>query len=170
MDQKSFKERVARLNEVSKTIETLPVEIRALSFPLLQEYITGEGSDNEKHPPPGKDKSPKPKVVNNSSRDEFLASFNHEKPSDNVRLIIAALYRDYGTEPFSLEEIQTLATDTGVTIPERFDMTIKSAKHKGKSLFTPTSRGHYKPTVHGEQYLKETYKVIKGTAKKSIAE
>ena len=42
MDEKTFKERVNKLNEVNKIIEKLDPSIRAESFKLLQTYITGK--------------------------------------------------------------------------------------------------------------------------------
>ena len=33
----------------------------------------------------------------------------------------------------------------------------------GKQLFVSAGRGQFKPTVHGEIYLKNSYKVKKGT-------
>lgn len=171
MDEESFKKRVSRLNEVAKVIESLPIEIRALSFPLLEDYVTGNVGASEVLGS-GKKLSAPPKAKNctSKSRDEFLASFDHAKPSDNVYLLIAALYRDYGSEPFTIRELSSLASDTGVTIPERIDMTLKAATHQGKKLFVGSGiRGYYKPTVHGEQYLKETYEITKGTDKKPVA-
>ncbi len=172
MNKHTYNDRVARLNEVSKIIENLPVEIRALSFTLLKEYIIGDAAES----PITSEFSIGRKPTNSAnydihaSRDEFLASHNHEKPSDNVYLLIAALYRDYGIEPFSVKELQSLATNTGVTIPGRVDMTLKQATANGKNLFTSTSRGYYKPTVYGEAFLKDAYKISKGTKNKVAAE
>lgn len=171
MDEKLFKQRVARLKEVSKVIEDLPAEIRALSFPLLEGYISGSDPELGK-----KTETPKAKSKDaandddHASRDEFLAKNSHDKPADNVYLLAAALFRDFGSEPFSIKELETLANDTGVTVPNRIDMTLKQGTNNGKNLFTSGGRGLYKPTVHGEAYLKETYKISKGTKKKTSAE
>jgi len=165
MDEKSFKDRAARLSEVGKIIEKLPAEIRALSFHLLEEYILGDKASSP-DANSGSGGAKKPKLNNTASRNEFLAAHSHDKPSDNVRLLIAALYREYGAEPFSVEELEVLAKDTGVTVPDRMDMTIKQAKRSNKGLFTASSRGFYKVTVHGEAYLKDVYGVTKGTKKK----
>ena len=54
------------------------------------------------------------------------------------------------------------AKDVGITIPERVDLTFLSAKEKGKNLFARAGLGKFKPTVHGEAYLKTTYSVKKG--------
>jgi len=172
MDEKLFKQRVARLKEVSKVIEDLPAEIRTLSFPLLEGYISGSDPEpGKKSETPSKAKSKgAANDDDHAGRDEFLAKNSHDKPADNVYLLAAALFRDYGSEPFSIKELETLATDTGVTVPNRIDMTLKQGTNNGKNLFTSSSRGFYKPTVHGEAFLKETYKISKGTKKKTPAE
>jgi hypothetical protein len=49
MDEKAFKARVARLEEVGKVLEKLPAEVRASAFELLKGYVGGEATA-----PPGK--------------------------------------------------------------------------------------------------------------------
>jgi hypothetical protein len=83
-----------------------------------------------------------------------------------VKLIAAYLYNEYGSEPFSAEEVKNTSDDVGITIPARIDMTLLEAKDKGKKLFKKIGRGTYKPTVHGEAYLKEKYNVAKGTKRR----
>lgn len=163
MDAKEFKERAARLKEIAKILEELPAEVRALAFPLLSDYIHPEASNEESgshkaKSPSGQGKAPPP-----ADREGFFKAFDHHKPADNAKLLSAWLYREYGTEPFSIEEIEELATEVGITIPERIDMTFASAKENGKNLFARAGRGKFKPTVHGEAYLKITYKIAKGT-------
>lgn len=166
MDEQTFKARVARLNEVGSVIAKLPEEIRNSAFALLSDYITQISSK--------KGASPNEEKANNEnasdmSREEFFQAFDHSKPSDNVRLIAAYLYREHGIAPFSVEEVVTVSNDVGLTLPNRVDMTIRSAQANGKNLFTPTSSGYFKVTVHGEAYLKETYKVKKGNKQKAAA-
>jgi hypothetical protein len=59
-----------------------------------------------------------------------------------------------------------MADDAGVTIPDRLNMTLAAAVENGKQLFASAGRGLFKPTVHGEIYLKTTYGVKKGTKKR----
>ena len=75
--------------------------------------------------------------------------------------------REYGAEPFSVDEVRQKADDVGITIPARIDMTFQAAKEKGKKLFARAGRGRFKPTVHGEANLKATYSVKKGTTKRA---
>lgn len=105
--------------------------------------------------------------ASDSSDEEFFSAHNHDKPADNARLIAAWFYREYGVEPFSVEEVSAKASGVGITIPARVDMTFVQAKEKGKKLFARAGRGKFKPTVHGEANLKATYSVKKGTKKRA---
>jgi len=103
-------------------------------------------------------------------REKFFSSFDQKKPADNGLLLAAYLYRRYGTAPFTAVEVNDLAKDVGITIPERVDMTLVNAQRKGKALFRRIGKAEFKPTVHGEAYFKETYKVKKGKAVKKQPE
>jgi hypothetical protein len=144
--------------EVAKLIEKVPAEIRAQAFTLLASYVSGtplreskreESADTE---PPS---SPE-------DREGFFSSFTHEKPADNVKLIAAWWYSQHGSAALSLAALRALATDVGLTIPERPEETLRQAAHEGKTLFKAGGRALWEPTVHGESYLKKTYKVKKG--------
>jgi hypothetical protein len=67
-----------------------------------------------------------------------------------------------------VDEMRELADDVGVTVPERLDMTYLQAKRKGNRLSRRGGRGAFRPTVHGEAFFKEAYKVTKGTSRKSV--
>ncbi len=45
-------------------------------------------------------------------------------------------------------------------------MTLKQAQRDGKMLFQHSGRSEFKPTVHGELYLKKTYQVATGTKRR----
>jgi len=156
MDKKEFNERSARLQEVGDVIERLPPEVRGDAFALLKEYVLPRSAGPSKGPD---DQS----VPDNAGDTNLFTQFDHEKPSDNVRLISAYFFREYGSESFSVDEIKALAAETGLTVPERVDMTLANATEKGKKLFVSVGRGKFKPTVHGEAFLKSTYGVKKGT-------
>lgn len=157
MDEKTFQERVKKLIEVNKVVEKLDPAIRAESFKILQSYIIGKEKVTG-----GGGESSKETEQQDDDKESFFKQFDHTKPSDNALLIAAYLYSQFGASPFSSEDVQELADDVGITIPSRCDMTFKQAQKKGKNLFAIVGRGKYKPTVHGEAYLKETYKVKKG--------
>jgi hypothetical protein len=157
MDKSIFKERVTRLQEINKIIEKLDPSIREQSFSLLKAYVTGgfgterdkeEQDDNAHHAP--------------ADAEAFFLKFTHDKPADNACLLAAFHYSQYGTAPFSVDEMKTMAGDVGVTIPDRIDMTYLAAKRDGKNLFSRAGIGKFKTTVYGESYFKKTYNVSKG--------
>lgn len=159
MDEKEFKERSVRLQEVGEVIEKLPAEIRGEAFKLLGGYVTGLTVTPAQEP----DSSA---PLESDEDVSLFTQFTHDKPSDNARLIAAHLYREFGSEPFSVDEIKAVATDVGITVPDRVDMTLAAAQENEKHLFAKAGRGKFRPTVHGEAYLKATYKVKKGTKKR----
>jgi hypothetical protein len=163
VDDKEFKTRSSRLEQIAKVLEKLPPEIRGEAFELLKGYVT------EHSPGPRtktEDTKSQPKT-DAQSKEEFFGSFPHDKPADNVKLIAAWFYREYGAEPFTLDEVRAEADAVGITIPARVDMTLSQAKDEGKKLFARAGKGKFKPTVHGESYLKARYSVKKGTKKRT---
>ena len=160
MDHAVFQERVNRLKEVNDVIKALDPAILEAALPLLADYVTGHSSVRKPAQEPsggtGNEIAPQDAA-------EFFAKFPDGKPSDNAVLIAAFLYRQYGAEPFKLDEIREIAKSVGLTIPSSLDMTLKQAQRDGKSLFQHSGRGEYKPTVHGELYFKKTYQVSTGT-------
>lgn len=162
MDEKDFKERAGRLEQIAKVLEKLPAEVRRDAFELLKGYVTEHSSAAtiKKAPPKAN------REAGGDTREEFFGAFNHDKPADNARLIAAHFYREYGAEPFSLDDVRQTADDVGITVPARIDMTFLQAKEKGKKLFARAGTGNFKPTVHGEANLKATYSVKKGTKKR----
>jgi hypothetical protein len=162
VDDKEFKTRADRLEQIGEVLERLPAEVRSVAFELLKSYVTERYSEA----PAEKERAKERNDVEDSSDEEFFSSFNHEKPADNARLIAAWFYREYGVEPFSVEDVSGKANAVGITIPSRLDMTFLSAKEKGKRLFARAGRGKFKPTVHGEANLKTNYSVKKGTKKR----
>jgi hypothetical protein len=159
MDEKEFAARTTRLEKIAKVLEKLPSEVRASAFDLLVAYVTGRASDaDEKKKPLHKDKT-------GSDEDDatFFRGFDHSTPADNAKLIAANHYRKYGSASFSTEEVKKCAENVGITIPARVDATFEATMEKGKKLFARAGRGKFKPTVHGETYLRSTYSVKKGT-------
>jgi hypothetical protein len=92
--------------------------------------------------------------------------FESESESDNAKMIAAHLYREFGAEPFSLDEVRNLATSGGVTIPERLDMTFLQATADKKKLFKRAGKGMFRPSIHGQAFLKKRYNVKMGTKKR----
>ena len=163
MDNKEFKMRAGRLDQVAKVLEKLPPEVRSDAFHLLKDYVTEHSSETRTKKVEAKGQ----RDTADQSDEEFFAAFGHEKPADNAKLIAAWFYREYGVEPFSVDEVRTKADDVGITIPARVDMTFLQAKEKGKKLFARAGTGKFKPTVHGEANLKANYSIKKGTKKRA---
>jgi hypothetical protein len=168
VDKKTFSERVARLEEIAAVLQKLPAEVRSQAFDVLAPYATGGKATSSEKPKPN-DSVRKPDDDDpDTERAEFFGAFDHDKPSDNLKLVAAYLYSQHGSTPFTAEELKTLADDVGITVPERIDMTLRQATVDGKSLFNNPSRGQFKPTVHGEAYMKKQYKVKKGKKPKPV--
>ena len=164
MDENQYNKTVLRLKQVGEVIDRLPDAIQSQAFSFFTSYITGK-PEAATHKP-SNDTAPK---LDGSDLDKesFFGANDHSKPAENVQLIAAYLYKEHGTAAFSVAEINEIATDVGITVPERVDMTLKASKSNGKNLFTSAGRGAYKPTVHGEAFLKETYSIKKGTKAKA---
>jgi hypothetical protein len=142
VDDKEFKTRSGRLEQTAKVLEKLPSEVRSDAFDLLKGYVT-------EHSPEHRTISKEAKAGRDSARqseEEFFGAFEHDKPADNAKLIAAWFYRECGAEPFSLDEVRTKASDVGITIPARIDMTFQAAKDNGKKLFARAGTGKFKPT------------------------
>lgn len=164
MDEIEFKQLAIRLEKAAEVLEKLPPEVRHDAFCLMEDYV--RGSAGAEMPKWQGDAGESPA----QGREEFFGAFSHDKPADNVKLIAADFYRQYGTESFSVKEALQAANEVGITVPSRIDKTLNAAKDKGKSLFTRAGRGMFKPTVHGEAYLKATYSIKKGTKKRQREE
>jgi hypothetical protein len=160
MNKKSLDDAEERLLEINKVIQQLDPSIRPGAFELLKSYVTtgGESLDSGE----GEQRHLK-STGEDAGLSSLMQKFQHDKPSDNVHLLAADWYRRYGSAPLGLDGMKSAAVDAGLTIPERLDMTLKSAKDGGKNLYQSAGRGLYKPTVTGELYLKKTYGVGKGT-------
>jgi len=91
----------------------------------------------------------------------FIATIDSTKPADNAKALAAFHYSQYGKASFTTDDIQKLADDGGLTVPDRIDKTLKVAKVKNKALFKQDGRT-FTPTVNGETFFKDTYKVTKG--------
>jgi len=161
MENSTFQERVKRLIEVNEVIAKLDPAIREKAFSLLAEYVIGQPYRSESaHRVAASSGEPD---ASESPMMKLFAAHPDGKPSDNAILIAASLYKEYGAQPFKLDEMREIAEAVGVTIPASLDMTLRQAQRDGKALFQHTGRSEFKPTVHGELYFKKTYQVTKGT-------
>lgn len=166
LDRKQFGEIEGRLLEVNKVVEKLDASIRVAAFEFLKPYIVG-GTITASKPKSEDDRTGGDADTGSGSSgnlEELLKNYNDLKPSENAKLLSAHWYSMYGSAPFKTKWIDQAAADSGLTIPSSVDMTFRQAKDKGKLLYQPLGKGGLlKPTVVGEQYLKTTFKVKKGT-------
>jgi hypothetical protein len=161
MDEKAFKEVVKKIKAVNAVLREVDPVFRETALELLRGYLDlEEGSATI---PIAAKRKPGSTA---SDPDALFTKFSHDKPADNVRLIAAFFYSQYGVASFSAEEVRDKADAVGLTVPNRPDMTLRGAKVDGRALFTSLGKGQYKPTVHGELYFKEQYSLTKGTRAK----
>ena len=163
MDDATFQERVKRLVAINKVIEKLDPAIRGQAFALLESYV-GTGKVTSHRPEGGEHQGKPPDLADHDADLEaFVEKLDAEEdaPSKNTRALAALMYKRYGKVAFTTDEINALAKQAGLIVPNRIDMTLKGAKVKGKKLFQQDGKG-FSPTVHGEAFFKEKYKVSKG--------
>jgi hypothetical protein len=162
MDEKCFKERSARLEQVNDVIKKLDPTLRAEAIAILRPYVVAASS--VKIAPDSQKKDNKDVVLDT---EVFFSQHSGNKPSDNAIAVAAFLYGQRGTAPFSLDDIRGLADEVGVTVPDRLDMTFLTTKKDGKSLFRRAGKGQFQPTVHGEGNFKTVYQVSKGRTRQA---
>ena len=162
MDDERIKDAKKKLADINKVVSGLDASIRAAAFEVLaplyfDDYDAGgEGSD------PGEKKARTRRAQTiPSNRETFFNQHDHDKPSDNVHLISAWFFSQYGVTPLTQADVRECADDAGLTIPERPDNTMRTAKKDGKNLYRQKSSG-WQLTVKGEAYVKEMYNVKKG--------
>lgn len=164
MEDEEIKDLKSKLLDINKTIEKLDPAIRAAAFEIMAPYYFADQPAKitaPKKKSPKKESDQKSASVDTSSLESFLENFEHDKPKDNVMLLVAWLYSQYGAYPIHIKEIKELSDACGLVIPNRSDNTMRTAKEKGKSLFNQQGKG-WKLTVSGELFLKNTYGVKKG--------
>lgn len=157
MSKSTLSEALKKIQEINKVVSSLDPAIKLQAFEFLCTHYFD--SDEQKG---SSDKTNEDSAEHLSDNAEaFFTSFSHDQPSDNVFLVVAWLYSRYGVFPLTRKNVTELAEQAGLTIPGRPDMTMSAAKHEGKKLFTKRDKA-FQLTVHGEAYLKKTYKVKKG--------
>ena len=158
MDEATFKERVKRLNEINKVVEKLDPAIREQAFALLESYV---GTGKVTHGRESGGESEPELADEDADLADFVGKLEGADPADTVKALAAFLYKRHGKAPFTAKEINELANEAGLTVPDRVDATLRAAKDKGKALFRKAGKG-FTPTVQGEAFFKDTYKIKKG--------
>jgi hypothetical protein len=158
LDKRAFSELQERLLEANKLIARLDPSIRVAAFDFLEPYISGGTVALHVDP-----KRPPAEQASQGDASELIQKHGDGKPHENVNLLAAIWFSEYGSNAFSIDYVREKASAAGLTIPASPRMTLKQAKDKGKNLYVPGGRGLFKPTVIGEAFFKTTYGVRKGT-------
>lgn len=169
MTDDEFHEAVERLRQVNDAIKNLDDAIKSQAFEVLKPFIRkGNGTAipaETPHQGPADGVAPEGGDGEAGLR-EFLAAQEGSKPSDNVHAIVAWLYSQYGIQPFKAAEVEVLAHQVGVTVPNSVNMTLTQMSRDGKKLLQKSS-GAFRVGVHGEKHFKQAYNVSKGTKNRS---
>lgn len=169
MNDTEYKQLKQKILDVNGLIAKLDPAIRGEVFGILKPYLSE--SEHDHGHPPKKDKGKKTTEQESSPEDVagLIAAHPDGSPADNVVLITAHLYREYGTAPFTAAEIKQLGDSFGLTVPNRIDNTLKTSKRGGKKLFQQVGK-EFKATVHGESVFKSEYHVTKGRKPRPVEE
>jgi len=158
-----------RMKEVEQAVHSLEESVRGAAFSMMKDYIL-VGADR-----PAMDRTtPKRTSQDDAGNDgagrdveSFFADKEIEKPADAVYAIAAFFYSQYGAAPFTVQNVQDLADQVGLTVPGRIDMTLRNARTKKRKLFQPKG-GAWEITTMGEIMLKEKFDVKKGRRKRPV--
>jgi hypothetical protein len=104
---------------------------------------------------------------------DFAGFFNRGenlKPSDNAFLCAAYHYSQYGPVQFSVKELKAIASEAGLVVPNRVDVTFRTAGKGGKKFFQMVGRGSFKPTTSAALFFKEKWNLKPGKKVKSVGE
>jgi hypothetical protein len=164
MDKRKYEDAVERLKQVNEVISGLDPAIRADAFAVLKPYVTGKPGKLEDDR--GEDLG---EVVepDSTSADliDFFDKYGSDVEANNAHAAAAWWYHLYGKSPFTYDDLRTIAEQGEVHIPDRLDNTIGSGRRDGRPLYRRVRPGHYRPTAHGESFLKTTFSVTKGRQK-----
>lgn len=167
MATNQFDDLLKRMSKIAEAVNAFKSEtVQASAFEALIAAADVEKSSAH----PKKDKASRggnptnenkvKQATNTEDMGEFFTQFEQAKPAENVKLIAAWLYSQYGKVPITNAKIQKLADEAGITVANRADLTMRVAKTNGKNLFIKQGNG-WNLTLAGERYMKETYSVKK---------
>ncbi len=164
MDTEKINAAIEKLKEINKVVIELDPAIRLSAFQVLEPLyfenaIRGKG--------PGAEGS-----HNNPTADfaSFCQKFESDKQSENVHMIAAWLYSQYGVFPMTNEHLHAEADAAGVLISERADNIMRDAKDKdGRLMYVKKGEG-WQLTARGKAYMLDTYNVRKGTKRRPMDE
>jgi hypothetical protein len=172
VNKDEFENVAQRLREIDDIVTSLDESIRSQAFAILKPYVDDVGANVHVD-------APRPTAENRVDQGEqallvdpdiaatFLEKHASDKPSDNVKAIGALIYSIYGNCDFTTSEVNAIAHEVGVEVPDRVDVTLGGASVDKKNLFQKRRSGVYRPTANGRRFFKDEYGVSSpGTSKR----
>ena len=172
MNKDEFENVAQRLKEINDVVKGLDESIRPQAFTVLKPYVDARPTNvHEGGRRPsienGVDLGEHELLVDPDVAATFLEEHMSEKPSDNVKAIGALIYSVYGNCDFTTSEVNEIAHEVGVEVPDRVDVTLSGASVDKRNLFQKRRSGVYRPTANGRKFFKDEYGVSSpGTAKR----
>jgi hypothetical protein len=160
---------LTRMKEFEKAVLDLDESIRGAAFTMMEGYILGGVTPQQPRQAglvePGRPQSDH--EPGNEAVEAFFAKGEITKPADAVYAIAGYLFSQYGSAPFTIDDVRELAQQVGLTLPDRPDNTLRNAKKNKKSLFRLKGDG-WVTTASGELVLKEKFDIKKGRKKRPV--
>lgn len=161
-DDKDFEKAREALLKINEVVTQMDPTVRVASFEILVARCLGQSTAAKEKVNGINNAVVDGTVPDASDLGGFISSLDTSKPAEAVMVLVAWLYSNYGVYSISAKEINELADACGLTVPKRPDNTMRTTKYNGKNLFSQQGKG-WQLTVSGELYMKETYKVKKGS-------
>lgn len=161
-DDKDFENAKEKLLKINEIVTQMDPTVRVATFEILVSRYLAHTTAAAPNAHPTNEVAVAAAAPDTSDLGTFISSFDTSKPSEAVMVLVAWLYSQYGVYAISAKEIKELADTCGLTVPTRPDNTMRHAKHNNKNMFTQQTKG-WQLTVSGELYMKETFKVKKGS-------
>ena len=148
----------------------LPESLQVVAFEKAVDLLGGVSSSTPASATPSADNADRSggngrhDQVDAGSAEAFVRSQpNVERPAEAVKAIAAWWFSQYGSAPITRANVEQIAEEIGVTIPDRPDNTMKGMKHDGRDVFRSAGRGALVPIrPHGELFFQTQYSVTKG--------
>ena len=94
----------------------------------------------------------------------LVDKFESHADIENALLVLAIIFMQHGRGPFTTTLVKSIATEHNLPIPQRVDVSFRNIKRDGSDLLRKGADGRWKITPGGENWIKETYSVKRGSA------
>jgi hypothetical protein len=106
-------------------------------------------------------------VDSSAAATQFFDREKGLKPAENAVFCAAFHYSQYGTQTFSVDDLREIASEAGLVLPDRVDMTLRTVGKDGKKYFQPVGKRCFKLTSHGELHVQKRWQVRPGKSSKA---